>query len=79
VRAADRLVVHIGDVHHSMYFVAAQLKVPLKQIFEDIRAKISNVRPAVNGRAARVHFDRTRRRIARLEFLNLARVGVKES
>jgi hypothetical protein len=53
--------------------------VPLKQIFEDVGAEISNVRPAVNSRAARVHSDWARRRIAWLEFLNFARVGIKEA
>jgi hypothetical protein len=62
-----------------MHFVAAQFQVPLKQIFEDVSAEISNVRPAVNGRAARVHSDWTRRRIAWLESLNFARIGIKEA
>jgi hypothetical protein len=62
-----------------MHLVAAQFQVPLKQIFEDVSAEISNVRPAVNGRPARVHPDWTRRRIAWLEFLNFARVGIKEA
>jgi hypothetical protein len=62
-----------------MHLIAAQFQVPLKQIFEDVSAEISNVRPAVNSRTARVHSDWTRRRIAWLEFLNFARVGVKEA
>src|SRR5215831_3659415 len=52
---------------------------PLKQLFENIGAEISNVRPAVNGRAARVHSDWTRARIAWLEFLNFARVCIEEA
>jgi hypothetical protein len=51
----------------------------LKQIFEDVGAKISNVRPAVNGRPARVHPDGTRSGIARFEFLNFARVGIEKA
>ena len=62
-----------------MHPVAAQFQVPLKQIFEDVSAEISNVRPAINGRPTRVHSDRMRGRIAWLEFLNFARVGIKES
>ena len=77
--AADGLVLDIGDIHHTMHLVAAQFQVPLKQIFEDVGAEISNMRPAVNGWPARVHSDWTRSRIAWLEFLNLARVGVKET
>ena len=30
VRAADRLVVHVGDVHHAMHSVTAQFEMPLK-------------------------------------------------
>jgi hypothetical protein len=56
-RAANGLVLHIRDVHHAMHLVAAQFQVALKQIFEDVGAEISNVRPAVNGRPARVHSD----------------------
>ena len=78
-RAAYGLVLHIRDIHHAMHFVAAQFQVPLKQIFEDVSAEISNVCSAVNSRAARVHSDWSRRRIAWLEFLNLARVGIKEA
>jgi hypothetical protein len=62
-----------------MHFVVAQLQVPLKQIFKDVGAKISNMCPAVNRRPACVHFDWTRRRIAQLNFLNFARVGIKEA
>ena len=77
--AANRLVLHIRDVHYAMHLVAAQFQVPLEQIFEDVSAEISNVRPAIDGRTARVHSDWTRRRIAWLELLNFARVGIKES
>jgi len=75
-RSTDRFVVNIGDVHHAMHLIAAQLEVPLEQVFKHICAEISNMRPAVNGRAARVHFDWPCRWIARLEFLNFARAGV---
>src|SRR5438093_1455800 len=78
-RAANRLVLHIRDVHHAMHLVAAQFQVPLKQILKDVRAEISNVRPAINGRPARVHSDWARARIAWLEFLNFAGVGIEEA
>ncbi len=77
--AADRFVVHVGDVHHAMHFVTAQFEMPLKQIFEDIGAKISNVRPAVNGWPACVDADLAFGGIARFEFFDLARVGVKKA
>src|SRR5881409_160431 len=77
-RAANRLVIHIGDVHHPMHLVTAQLKMPLKQIFKDIGAKISNVRPAVNSRPTSVDLNGTRSRIERLEFFEFARVSVKK-
>jgi len=53
--------------------------VALKQIFEDVSAKISDVCAAVNGRSTGVHADCARCRIARLEFFDLARVSVKEA
>jgi hypothetical protein len=51
----------------------------LKQILEDVSAKISDMCPAVNGRSASVDADWARCRIARLEFFDLARVSVKEA
>ena len=75
----NRFIVHIGDVHHAMHLVTAQFEMALKQIFEDIGAKISNVRAAVNRRSAGVHTDLARTRIARLEFFDFARVSVKEA
>src|SRR5262249_22935247 len=77
--SANGLVLHIRDVRHAMQRVASQFQVTLKQIFEDIGAEISNVRTAINRRSARVHSDWTGRRIARLEFLNFARVGIKKA
>src|SRR5260370_41342902 len=62
-----------------MSLVAAQFEVSLKQIFEDVSAEIPNVRLTINGRDARVHSYWTCRRIAWLEFLNFARVGIKET
>jgi len=29
-RAADRLIIHIGDVHYPVHLVSAQLQVPLQ-------------------------------------------------
>jgi hypothetical protein len=52
---------------------------PLEQIFEDIGAKISNVRPTVNGRPARVDADLAFGGIAGFEFFDLARIGVKKA
>src|SRR4029453_4677062 len=78
-RAADRLVVDVGDVHHPMHLVTAQLQMTLKQIFEDVSAKISDVCAAVDSRSASVDTDRPRGRIARLELFDLARVGVKQA
>ena len=62
-----------------MHVVTAQLELSLKQVFEDIGAEVSDVRTAINGRPAGVHEDRARSRIARLEFFEFARVGVKKT
>src|SRR5258708_505964 len=78
-RAANRFVVHVRDVHDAVDFVTAQLKMTLQQIFEDVGAKISNVRAAVNGRPASVHVDLARSGVARLELFELSRVSVKKA
>jgi len=62
-----------------VHLVAAQFQVPLKQIFEDVGAKIPNMRAAVNGWPARVHSDWTPADIAWLELLNFARVGIEKA
>jgi len=41
--AADRLVINVSDVHYATHLVTAQFEVPLEQIFEDIRTKISDM------------------------------------
>jgi hypothetical protein len=51
----------------------------LKQIFEDVSPKISDVCAAVHGRSAGVDADCAVSRIARLEFFDLPRVSVKEA
>ena len=78
-RAANRLVIHIGDVHHPMYLVTAQLQMALEQVFKDIGAEVSDVRAAVNGRPASVDTDGAFGRIARFELFDLTRVRVKKA
>ena len=78
-RAADGFVIHISDVHYAMHLVTAQFEMALKQIFKDVSAEISDVRPAVNGRPTGIGGDRALGGIARLEFFDFARVGVKEA
>ena len=62
-----------------MYLATAQLKMALQQIFENVGAKISDVRAAVNRWAARIDVDVVRCWIPRVEFLKLSRVGVKKT
>src|SRR6266478_7163222 len=89
-RTANRFVVHVRDVHDAVDFVTAQLEMTLQQIFENIGAKISNMRAAVNGRPTSVDVDlvrqpdglvpwRARSGVAGLELFELSRVGVKET
>jgi len=78
-RAADCFVIHIGDVHNAMHLVTTQLEMTLEQIFEDVSAKISDVRAAVNRWAASVDVDVVRCRIPRPEFLELSRVRIKKA
>ena len=77
--AADRLVIHVGQVHHALDRVTARFEMPLQQIFENIGAKIPDVRVAVNGRPAGVHLHRATVRIERTELLDLARVGIEKT
>src|ERR1043166_4634675 len=77
--AADRFVVHIGDVHDAMDFVTAQFEMTLQEVFEDVSAKVANVRAAVNRRPAGVDVDLAVLYIARLKFFELARVGFKKT
>ena len=76
--AADRLVIDVGQVHHPLDRITARLEMPLEQIFENIGAKISDVRAAVNSRPAGVHLHRTTIRIERTELLDFARIGIKK-
>jgi hypothetical protein len=52
--------------------VIAQFEMPLEQVLENVSAKISDVRAAVNRRTAGVHFHRATRRIDRLKFFERA-------
>ena len=60
-RAADRFVVHVGDVHDAMHFVAAQLRDGAAASPRKCKREISDVRAAVNGRPAGVDVDLVRR------------------
>ena len=75
--AANRLVVHVGQIHHAMHVETARFQVTLQQVFKDVGAKISDVREAVNGRSAGVEFYRAPARVERRELFELARVRVE--
>ena len=72
---ADRLIIHVGEIHYPLNLVTAGLEMSLQQIFEDVGAKISDVRVTVNRRSAGVHLYRGR--FQRREFFDLARVGIE--
>jgi hypothetical protein len=78
-RAPNRLVVHVRDVHHATHLVITQLQMPLQQVFEQIRPEIPDVRVAINRWSAGVHLHSAPGGIERLEFLELARVGVEKT
>ena len=54
-RAADRLVVHVRQVHHEAHFVAAVLQVAVQHVREEERAHVADVRRRVHRRPAGVH------------------------
>ena len=76
--AADRLVINVSDVHDASHFVTAQFEVPLEQIFEDIRTKISDMCTAVDRRPTGIDVDLASGCVTRLEILELTRVSVKK-
>jgi hypothetical protein len=59
--------------------VTSPFEMALEQVLENVRPKISDVGAAINGRTARVHAHPRGGGIARGKFLELARVGVKET
>ena len=77
--AADRLVVHIGEIHHALHVEAARFEMPLQQILEDIRAKIPDVREVIDRRPAGVELHAFPRGIERAELFQFAGVGVEKS
>jgi hypothetical protein len=56
-RAADRLVVHVGEVHHELHLVAAELQVAAQEVREEERPHVADVRRGVHRGAAGVHPD----------------------
>ena len=64
-RAADDLVVDVGDVHDPRHAVAAPAQVADEQVGEQERAEVADVGRPVDGRAAGV--DPDGRRLERLE------------
>ena len=77
--AADRLVVHVGEVHHALDRIAARFEMTLEQVLENVRAEIADVRVAVDGRPAGVEFDRAGVLVERHELFELARISIKEA
>ena len=54
----DGLVVHIGEVHHTLHMEAPVFEVPLEEILEDVGAEVPDVGVVVNRRPAGVDLDR---------------------
>ena len=77
--ATDRLVIDVGQVHHALDCVTAHFEMSLEQILENIGAKISDVRVAVNGWPAGVHLHRATIRIERTELLDFTRIGIEKT
>ena len=69
-RAADRLVVHIGQVHDPLDLEAAIFQVALEEILEKVSAEVPDVRVVVDRRTAGIELDRLARGIDRHERLD---------
>ena len=78
-RVADRLVIHVGEIHHPQHVEPARFQMPLEQILENVSAKISDVRVVIDRRSAGVHPHEFPRRIERRELFQFARVGVMKA
>ena len=52
--ATDRLVVHVGQVHHPPDLIATELQMALQEILENVGAEISDVCKMIDRRAAGV-------------------------
>jgi hypothetical protein len=72
MRAANRFVVHIRDIHLAVNLESARFEMALEQVFEDVSAKISDVRAAVNRRPTGVNVDLVRSGIARSELFEFS-------
>ena len=78
LRAEDRAVVHVGEVHHLLHFVALEvLQRPAQHVEADEGAEVADVAPGVDGEPAGVHPDRVV--AARREILLAASQGVEET
>src|SRR5262245_45089122 len=77
--APDCFVVDVSEVHDALDRIPTGFKVALQQIFENISPEIPDVGTAVYGRATGIQLDGATRSIERVEFFDLARVGVKEA
>jgi hypothetical protein len=76
---ADRLVVHVCEIHHALDLEAARLEVPLEQVLEDVSAEVADVRVIIDRGSAGVHRHAFPRGIERDEFLERARVAIEEA
>jgi hypothetical protein len=62
-----------------MDFVTAQFQMSLQQILKNVGAVISDVREAINRRAARVHFHLAVVLLEWTKLLDFARVGIEKT
>ena len=68
VRAADRLVVHVSEVHHLPDLHAVELDHAAQDVLERVRAEVADVGEIVDRRPARVEADGVvRERLKRLD------------
>src|SRR6476660_4375996 len=77
--AANRLVIHVRQIHHPIDSEPTRFEMALEQVFKYIGAKISDLRVAINGWPALVHFHFATSRIERAEFLGPSRISIKKT
>ena len=76
-RALDDLVVDVGEVHHLLHAPAPETEDAAKEILEEERAKVAEVRRVVDRGTTRVQADRAA--VSRSKVLDGAREGVVET
>src|SRR5580700_1463605 len=74
----DRLIIHVGDVHHAIDGEPSGFEMPLQQVFKEIGAEVADMGKRINGRSASIHLYQFSCRIDRFERFYRSRKGIEK-